>query len=176
MSHSDITKEQLDILDINSTFSEEYFERRKIKRNICSVYKRTLSYQLQHCLCCGTENESSIIKWGFKKVHYLLNDMAEFKTYLELKKQRFFCKSCGQTFLAEDTITDRHCWISNRVKLSIAERLTEPLMMGFISHLKHVSVMQLKLFDCKNKIILLDFPHQRHLTNSQYNTVERSIL
>ncbi|WP_280739522.1 MULTISPECIES: ISL3 family transposase, partial [unclassified Enterococcus] len=53
---------------------------------------------------------------------------------------RFFCKSCGQTFLAEDTITDRHCWISNRVKLSIAERLTEPLTMSFISRLKHVSV------------------------------------
>ncbi|MDH6363393.1 hypothetical protein M2139_000187, partial [Enterococcus sp. PF1-24] len=68
MSHSDIIKEQLDILDINLTFSEDYFERRKFKEEICSVYKGILSYQPQRCLCCGTENGSSIIKWGFKKV------------------------------------------------------------------------------------------------------------
>nr|WP_284296441.1 transposase family protein [Leuconostoc litchii] len=41
----------------------------------------------------------SFVKWGFKTVRYLLNDVSEYKTYLKIKKQRFRCKICGKTLL-----------------------------------------------------------------------------
>ncbi|MDD9144088.1 transposase family protein, partial [Enterococcus avium] len=78
MSYSEFTKELLDILDLNLTFHEDDFRK-----------------------------EQTIIKWGWKKVSILLNDVSNYKTILRINKQRFKCKHCGKTFLAEDSVSDR---------------------------------------------------------------------
>ncbi|EPH78754.1 hypothetical protein D925_02657 [Enterococcus faecalis B83616-1] len=45
-------------------------------------------------------------------VWWLLNEVAEFKTYLELRKQRFKCYTCQQTVVADISISEKHCFIS----------------------------------------------------------------
>lgn len=139
MSHSDTIKEQLDILDLNLTFSENYFEKQRIQDELCFIYKGKLTYTPNKCFHCQAENDRSIIKWGFKTVRVLLNDVSEYKTYLEVAKQRFRCKNCSQTFLAESSLTNRHCWIANRVKLSVAEKLTQMNTLTGIAKEKRVS-------------------------------------
>src|SRR5699024_5083399 len=63
-----------------------------------------LTYIPKACKCCGCVNDGSIVKNGTKLTHPLLLDMAGCPTYLELKKQRFLCRECGQTFIAETTM------------------------------------------------------------------------
>ena len=41
----------------------------------------------------------------------------EMPAYLELQKQRFYCKSCDSHFTAKSNIVDAHCFISNKTKL-----------------------------------------------------------
>ncbi|MEQ7177380.1 helix-turn-helix domain-containing protein, partial [Enterococcus avium] len=53
--------------------------------------------------------------------------------------QRFKCKHCGKTFLAEDSVSDRRCSIARRVKQAILELLSEPLSMSLIARMKHIS-------------------------------------
>lgn len=139
MSNSNFIKELLDILDLNLTFSDSCFSQELIEGEICNVFEGTLTYKPEHCLHCHHENNQSIIKWGWKKVAILLNDVSNYKTILRINKQRFKCNACHRTFLAEDTVSDRHCFIARRVTLAILNLLTEPLSMALIARLKHVS-------------------------------------
>ena len=43
---------------------------------------------------------------GTTTVRLLLNDVSEYRTYLELKKQRFKCKSCQRTFVADTSVAE----------------------------------------------------------------------
>lgn len=139
MSYSDTIKELLDILDLNLTFEENCLTKERLKEEICFVFRGRLTYKPEQCYHCQQENEQTIIKYGWKEVSIILNDVSNYKTILRMKKQRFLCKDCGRTFLAEDTITDRHCVIGRRVKQAILELLTEPISMATISRMKHVS-------------------------------------
>lgn len=154
MSNSNFTKEILDILYLNLTFPDQCFSQEFIDGEICKVFEGRLTYRPERCFHCHLENEQTIIKWGWKKVSILLNDVSNYKTILRMMKQRFKCKACGRTFLAEDTITDRHCFISRRVKQAILELLSEPISMSFISRTKHVSpttvVRALRSFETKS--------------------------
>src|SRR5699024_10949435 len=38
------------------------------------------------------------------------------RTYLNLKKQRFFCKSCNSSFIAKTSIVEENCFISDNTK------------------------------------------------------------
>ena len=40
-------------------------------------------------------------------------------TQLFLDKQRFYCKHCHSTFIAETNLIDKYCNISNNTKLSV---------------------------------------------------------
>lgn len=59
-----------------------------------------------------------------------LNKVSEYKTYLNLRKQKFYYHTCGRTFLVESTITKRNC--------SIATMLEDSVSMAYIA--KQVSV------------------------------------
>ncbi|MGY0400685.1 transposase family protein [Carnobacterium jeotgali] len=43
-------------------------------------------------------NSYSIIKYGYKTSRITLNSTTHYPTYLELKKQLFYCKDCQTTF------------------------------------------------------------------------------
>ncbi len=97
MSYTELFKETLKILDLNVTLEENCLRKEKINGQICEVYTGKLISSpdfSEHC-----ESHSTIIRWGMTTVRLLLNEVAEFKTYLELKKQRFECDACQQTFL-----------------------------------------------------------------------------
>ena len=135
----------LDILDFNIVFQgekeDELYTKEFINDETCHVFHATLSYNPDCCTKCGMENNQSIIKWGFKTVNTQLNKVSEYKTFLRLKKQRFKCKNCHQTFIAESTLTKPRCSISNRVKLKIASLLEDSVSMSFIAEQLHVSTM-----------------------------------
>ncbi|QTJ38286.1 ISL3 family transposase [Dolosigranulum pigrum] len=76
----------------------------------------TLTYQPQGCCKCGIKNDGSIIiKYGTKTSRITLSGL-EKNRYLVLKKQRFQCKACGQTFIAQTSVVDKYCYIANQVK------------------------------------------------------------
>ncbi|WP_439897797.1 transposase family protein [Enterococcus faecium] len=93
MSHTQLIKDTLNILDLNIYFEENCLTKEKYKGQICLIYKGTLLYKPEECSHCLCVVPSRIIRWGTTTVRLLLNDVSEYRTYLELKKQRFKCKS-----------------------------------------------------------------------------------
>lgn len=70
MSHTDYTRNILNIKDKNIFFEENCLEERKIKNNIIKVFHGKLTYTPDICPNCGCiyeENPNTIIKYGFKK-------------------------------------------------------------------------------------------------------------
>ncbi len=114
MSHTQLIKDTLNILDLNIHFEENCLTKEKYKGQICLIYKGTLLYKPEECPHCLCVVPSRIIRWGTTTVRLLLNDVSEYRTYLELKKQRFKCKSCQRTFVADTSVAEKYCFISQK--------------------------------------------------------------
>lgn len=140
MSYTQLIKDTLDILDLNVTFEENCFSKEKYKGQICAIYRGKLTYDPLECVHCHQTNRSELIRWGLTTVRLLLNEVSEYRTYLELSKQRFRCKSCQQTFVAQTPIVKKHCFISEKVRWSIVTRLKKNTAMTEIANQKNVSV------------------------------------
>lgn len=52
MSNSNFTKEILDILDLNLTFSDQPLSQKYIDGETCKVFEGKLTYQPEHCFHC----------------------------------------------------------------------------------------------------------------------------
>nr|WP_242596161.1 transposase family protein [Enterococcus plantarum] len=121
-----------------------------------------MNYLAHSCPHCGAKEDGSIIRWSFTTCQILVNDVSEYQTYLRLKKRRFFCHSCERTFVAETNLIEKCCSISNKVKLSIADRLRKTTTMSEIARQKKVSVSSvyrvLKQFYEPKKINRLTLP------------------
>lgn len=123
MSHSDYTRNILNIKDKNITFEENCLEFVKIKDNTLKIFHVKLTYTPKICQNCGCLYESNpeiIIKYGFKKnCNIKLDKACNYNTILKLDKQRFLCKYYHSTFIAKTDLVDCHKQISNNTKLSI---------------------------------------------------------
>lgn len=123
MSHSNYTRNILNIKDENITFEENCLKEVNIKGKIVKVFHGKLSYIPDVCPKCGClyeSNPETIIKYGFKKnCNIKLDKISNYSTILELDKQRFFCKYCESTFIATTNVVDFHKQISNNTKTSI---------------------------------------------------------
>ncbi len=123
MSHSNYTRNILNIEDENITFEENCLEFLKIKDTTFKVFHGKLSYTPKvcpNCNCLYEANPDTIIKYGFKKNCTIKLDKAcSYNTILKLDKQRFLCKYCHSTFIAETDLVNFHKQISNNTKLSI---------------------------------------------------------
>ena len=139
MSHTQLIKDTLNILDLNIYFEENCLTKEKYKGQICLIYKGTLLYKPEECSHCLGVVPSRIIRWGTTTVRLLLNDVSEYRTYLELKKQRFKCKSCQRTFVADTSVAEKHCFISQKVRWSVIARLKENTSMTEIARQKNIS-------------------------------------
>ena len=140
MSHSYSIRFALDLKDKNITFPENCTEESKIRGRKAKVFHGILSYTPERCANCGVENQSyRIIKNGTKVSRLTLNSHTHHPTYLFLKKQRFYCKSCGTTFIAESEEVDRHCFITKRVKQSIAIEAKDKISEKDLAKRHHVS-------------------------------------
>ena len=122
MTHTDYTKNILNIKDENIYFYENCLENRKIDGNEVKVFHGYLTYIPEYCDRCGVINEGTddIIKWAWDKNCLVkIPKVSNFNTILLLDKQRFYCKHCHSTFSARTSLVDFHKQISNNTKLSI---------------------------------------------------------
>ena len=128
MSHSNYTRNILNIKDENITFEENCLEVIKIKDSMVKVFHGKLTYTptvCPHCGCIYESNPETIIKYGFKNCKIKMDKISNYKVLLSLDKQRFLCKHCKSTFIAETNLVDFHKQISNNTILSITLDLME---------------------------------------------------
>ena len=114
-----------------------------IKGNNYKIIEGILTYTPKYCPCCGIVNQSTndIIKWGFRKNCIIkIPRQSNCLTRLILHKQRFFCKHCNNTFIAETNIVDRNKNISNNTNLQIRLELMEKQSEKDIAKRMDVSV------------------------------------
>ena len=126
MTYSYTIRKMLNIKDKNIIFSPNRFKRadKTIKGITYQVFEAQLTYTPKACEKCGVKNKNySVIKHGSKMSTLKLGNVMFQPALLRLKKQRFYCKTCGQTFTANTSLVERHCFISNPIKSHIALEL-----------------------------------------------------
>ena len=120
MSHNDNIRLLLNIKDTNITFNEEnWIQERNIKGINVKVFTGTLTYKPKACPKCGCVNDHSIVKDGFMTSRITWLRQSNTPTYLELKKQRFWCHECDERFIAHTSEVARNCHIAKQVKQSV---------------------------------------------------------
>lgn len=112
----------LNIKDENIYILTNNFQNKVIKGKNYKIIEGILTYNPAFCPKCGCINEShnDIIKWGFKRnCKVKIPKISNCYSLLILHKQRFLCKNCNNTFIAETTLIDRNKNISNNTELQI---------------------------------------------------------
>ena len=114
-----------------------------IKNKNYKIIEGILTYSPEYCPVCGIINQSTndIIKWGFRKNCIIkIPKQGNCLTRLILHKQRFFCKHCNNTFIAETNLVDKNKKISNNTNLQIRLELMEKQSEKDIAKRMDVSV------------------------------------
>lgn len=178
MSHSYDIRFALDLKDKNITFPENCTEETKIRGRKAKVFHGILSYTPERCVNCGMENQAySIIKNGSKVSRLTLNSNTHQPTYLLLKKQRFYCKQCETTFIAESEEVDRHCFITKRVKQSIAVEAKDKISEKDLAKRHHVSGNTVgRVLTQLNNQLKLDYQTlPEHLSFDEFQSAQRAM-
>lgn len=128
----------LSITDANIIFSDEIYEK-KINNLNTLVFNATLTYKSYHCPKCGNCDNKKIIKHGSKNSIVRILPVNGQPAAIELKKQRFLCKECKSTFIAETSLIKKFNSISNRLKMNILNNLALKISETDIAKLNHVS-------------------------------------
>lgn len=143
MSLSNYTRNILNIKDENITFEENCLSEIKIKNKIVKVFHGKLTYTptiCPHCGCIYESNPDTIIKYGFKKnCKIKMDKISNYSVILFLDKQRFLCKYCNSTFVAETSLVDYHKQVSNNTKTTIILELMQKSSEKDISIRNNVS-------------------------------------
>ena len=135
---SNCISKSLSLTDANITFTGEIEELMVNKLNTL-VFKACLTYKAQICPCCGNSNASMIIKHGSKFAMVRLLPINGQPAAIKLKKQRFLCKECKSTFIAQTNIVNKFCSISKRLKAHILSTLSEKISEKDIAKINNVS-------------------------------------
>ena len=133
-----------------------------------------LDYPAPSCPHC----HGKMIKYDFQKPSKIpLLEQAGTPTLLRLKKRRFQCKSCRRVTVAETSIVEKNCQISNLVRQKVTQLLTEKVLLTDIARRLRVSTStvyrKLDQFTFKKHydklpnelIIILDNRHQTTIRN-----------
>ena len=143
MTHTDYTRNILNIKDENIYFNENCLSEVKIKNKIVKCFHGVLTYTPNICPNCGCiyeQNPETIIKYGFKKkCKVKLPKISNFNTILLLDKQRFLCKYCNSTFIATTDLVDFHKQISNNTKTVVVLDLMDKVSEKYISNKNNIS-------------------------------------
>ena len=95
-----------------------------------------LDYPAPSCPHC----QGKMIKYDFQKTSKIpLLEQAGTPTLLRLKKRRFQCKNCRRVTVAETSIVEKNCQISNLVRQKVTQLLTEKMALTDIARRLHVS-------------------------------------
>ncbi|WP_101774033.1 ISL3 family transposase [Peptostreptococcus faecalis] len=129
----------LGICDKNLKLIEKIYSK-IIKDVEYQVLEVIITYIPSHFPHCKIENKNhNIVKNGNQIVKILLNRTCDNPVMIHAKKQRFFCKNCKKTFMAETNLTNKGCFISNNVKKSIIDNLSEIIPMKVIAKNHYIS-------------------------------------
>ncbi len=94
------------------------------------------NYPAPSCPHC----QGKMIKYDFQRPSKIpLLEQAGTPTLLRLKKRRFQCKGCKRVMVAETSIVEKNCQISNLVRQKVAQRLTEKVSLTDIARRLRVS-------------------------------------
>ncbi len=94
------------------------------------------TYSAPSCPHC----QGKMIKYDFQKPSKIpLLEQAGTPTLLRLKKRRFQCKSCRRVTVAETSIVEKNCQISNLVRQKVAQLLTQKMSLTDIARRLRVS-------------------------------------
>lgn len=136
----------LNIKDKNIFICSNNIEEKKIKGKNYKIIEGILTYKPDYCPHCGCINLTSndIIKWGFRKnCKIKIPKISNCFSLLLLHKQRFFCKNCNNTFIAETNLIDKNKNISNNLDLQINLELMEKQSEKDIAKRLDVSVSKI---------------------------------
>src|SRR5699024_11330991 len=110
----------LDIQDKNIEIGENAVELRSYQGRMAKFITAKLTYTPAYCECCGVKNDDyTTYKNGTKTSRITQPISGVYTTYINLKKQRFYCKACNGTFSASTSIVQKHCFISDHTKTKI---------------------------------------------------------
>ena len=159
MSHNNYILNLLNIKDKNVFILTNSIQEKVIKEKKHKIIEGILTYIPEYCPNCGCINESSddIIKWGFKRnCKVKIPNISNCNSLLILHKQRFYCKHCHNTFIAETTLVDRNKNISNNTELQIRIELMKKQSEKDIAERTNVSSSKVNriLDDISSKTVL----------------------
>ena len=138
MTHTDYTKDLLNIKDKNINLYENYLETKKIKGIDTKIIHTYLTYEVHTCPIC--KHKDCVIKWNWKRnCKVKVPKVSNYNAIILLDKQRFKCKHCNHTFIATSNLVDKHCNISNNSKLSIKLDLMDKISEKDIAKRNNVS-------------------------------------
>ena len=146
MSTNNYILNLLNIKDNNIYILSNKLESKIIKGKNYKIIEGILTYNPDYCPCCGCINKShkDIIKWGFRKnCKIKIPKVSNCYSLLILHKQRFFCKNCNNTFIAETNLINRNKNISNNTELQISLELMQKQSEKDISKRLDVSVSKI---------------------------------
>ena len=127
MSTNNYILNLLNIKDKNIQILTDKEKSQKIKGKNYKIIEGLLSYTPVSCPVCNCLNNSNndIIKWGFRKnCKIKIPKISNCLSLLILHKQRFLCKHCGNTFIAETSLVERNRNISNNTDLQLSTELS----------------------------------------------------
>lgn len=136
----------LNIKDQNIFINTNSIEEKKIKGKKYKIIEGFLTYNPKYCPICGVINESTndIIKWGYRKnCKIKIPKISNCYSLLILHKQRFLCKHCNNTFIAETNLIKRNKNISNNTELQINLELIQKQSEKDIANRLDVSVSKI---------------------------------
>lgn len=143
MSNNDYILNLLNIKDKNIFIFTDKMTNTSIKGKNYNIIEAVLTYKPTSCPLCGVINNSSndIIKWGFRKnCKIKIPKISNCSSLLILHKQRFLCKHCNNTFIAQTDLVDRFKNISNNTILQVKLELMSKSSEKDISKRTNVSV------------------------------------
>lgn len=134
MSQNDCILRELNLKDPNIQFTTNkdgdwnYFDYRGKGdcRHKCLIYTANLTYIVTRCHACGMTE--TVEHWGWSKTEMRLVGTSQWDVRLALRKQRFHCKSCGDTFTATSVNFEKNCQISKNTKILVRQNLDQDLM------------------------------------------------
>lgn len=138
MSHNDSILNILGIKDKNiKIISVEEAEHNddSVKEYI-TLITATLSYPINRCRNCGFP---TVNKDGFRKTHVRLASLNGRRYELELRKQRYKCKSCHTTFGVITNLTKENQTLSSNLKNQIMLWARKGLSGQLIAEMCHCS-------------------------------------
>jgi len=147
----------LNIKDENIYLLEK-IEEKVIKGKNNKLIFGILTYNPECCPFCGVINKSKedIIKWGFKCCKIKIPKISNCNSLFILNKQRFYCKHCKKTFIAETNLVNRNCNISINSNFQIRQELQTKISEKDIANntnVSHSSVNRI-LNDISTKAVL----------------------